>query len=106
MNRRAFASFLMFFSVVALVPSGIMLHLTSPDGSERTRELLMCVHNVAGIIFVISASVHFAFNYRSMVSFVRSKADIRFHPRREVTLAATVVVVLITLVALHVFIHG
>ncbi len=106
MNKRAFASYLMFFSVIALIPSGIMLHLTASEAFGPTRHLLMCVHNVAGIILVISASVHFAFNYRPMVSFLRSRADARFRPHREVTLAATVVVVLISLVALHVFIHG
>ncbi|MBN2223966.1 MAG: DUF4405 domain-containing protein [Deltaproteobacteria bacterium] len=56
MRGRVIASLFMLFSFCLLIPSGILLHVFTPDGFDTRVHALMTIHNVCAIIFVISGA--------------------------------------------------
>lgn len=101
-NGRAITSLFLFFSFILLIPSGILLHVFSPDQFESYRHVFMTVHNSCAIIFVVSGAVHLV-RYRTAVrSYMFAKSAEYRAFSRELILVALIFAALLTLALLHI----
>jgi hypothetical protein len=106
MRGRVIASLFMLLSFCLLVPSGILLHVFSPDGFDTRVHVLMTVHNVCALVFVVSGVAHLVFNRKSMLSYLRRKYNEYRIPGRELVLVLIVFTLLLTAALLHICLLG
>ena len=71
---RRIVSLLMLFAFIALIPSGILMHLNDTAGSHNEKFIAMAVHNISAMIFVISGIFHIKFNFNLIKKYI---AEIR-----------------------------
>ena len=68
-------SLIMLFAFLALIPSGILMHLNDAPGLHNDKFIPMAVHNVTATIFVISGIFHIKYNFNLIKKYI---AEIRF----------------------------
>ncbi|HWA05049.1 MAG TPA: DUF4405 domain-containing protein [Ignavibacteria bacterium] len=103
-NKRAFITFGMFTSGIALPVSGLMNHYLAFDILTLSRHFWMSVHNILGILFVVFSVFHIIMNRNAVKNYL-------FKLKRAFisteALAAIFIVLFITgLFALHAFVAG
>ncbi len=94
---KAFVSFYVVFSFLALATSGIVLYLAPPGRIANWsvwRLLLLskaqwqAVHTIVALIFLVAASVHIYFNWKVLVAYVKSKLHAGIRMKRELATAS------------------
>jgi len=103
---RVIASLFMLLSFCLLVPSGILLHVFSPDGLDARVHVLMTVHNVCALVFIVSGVAHLIFNRRSVLSYLRRTYNEYRVPSRELILVVIVFAALLAAAFLHIVLLG
>ncbi len=103
-NKRAFITFGMIASGIALPVSGLMNHYLAFDHLTISRHFWMSVHNILGILFTIFSISHIILNWHVIKNYL-------FRLKKAVVsteaLAAISIVAFITgLFALHAFVAG
>jgi hypothetical protein len=63
LNKRAMVVFFMLFSSAILPFSGVVLHDAVLHDSERLKFVPMAFHNIAAIVFAVSAVIHMKYNW-------------------------------------------
>lgn len=66
----------------------------------------MGIHNTAAIIFLVSVVIHIMKNWKSMKQYMKSKAGEYFTFKKELIIAAVVVIMLFGIIAFHPFFLG
>lgn len=103
-NKRAFITFGMLASGVALPVSGLMNHYLAFELLTLSRHFWMSVHNILGILFTVFSISHIILNWRAVKNYFLKLKKIFISTE---ALAAISIVVFITgLFALHAFIAG
>ncbi len=102
-NTRALLAVLMFGSFVLLPSIGLVLHLSPDAPFQPTRHLLMTLHNLAGIIFMVSLIVHLILNRRPLWNYVRMAGGKVGMYRKELVVAVLLLAIPLGLGVLHVF---
>jgi hypothetical protein len=101
-NARAFVTLSVAFGFVALAASGIVLYVAPPgrvaNWSRWTlgaldRPQWQAFHTVFALLFVVAGAFHLWFNWRALVHYVRARLAEGLRLRRELALAAAVVLV-------------
>jgi hypothetical protein len=96
---RAFVTFYVVFSFVALAISGLVLFISPPGrianwSQWRLAALVkadwQAVHTVFALLFLAAAAVHVYFNWRVILNYVRRKAGEGLNRGRELALASAV----------------
>ncbi len=102
LNKRGVASLVMLWSMILLVPSGIMLHGT--DGSFSVlRHGLMTVHNFSAMVFAAAAACHIAMNWKAIKNYIAGRVRISGRPGREMMLSLVIVFGTVGFFLMHVF---
>lgn len=102
LNKRGVASFVMLWSVILLVPSGVMLHGT--DGSFSTlRHGLMTVHNFSALMFALAAACHIVMNRNVIKNYITGRMRGSGRPGREMFLSLAIVFGITGFFLMHVF---
>lgn len=99
-EKRFIGIYLMIFSFVGLVPSGIMLHFLT---SEVYGHFLMTVHNLSAVIFLISVVYHISHHWRHIVSRAVSHSSRNKVIRKGFVVAAMIAVLILVSGMMHVF---
>ena len=68
-GRRS-VSLIMLFAFIALIPSGILMHLIDAAGSHEDKFIPMAVHNLSAIVFVVSGLFHIKFNFKLIKKYI------------------------------------
>lgn len=102
LNRRAIVTFFMLFSFATLPLSGVLLHESVLHGTEHLKFLSMAFHNVAAIVFTLSAVVHVKYNWRSIVRYLLDNRHRLARYSREVAIAGSTLVILLLFSLMHV----
>jgi hypothetical protein len=98
---RSFVSFYMLFSTLAIAISGSVLYIAPPGrianwsywalgGLEKAN--WQAVHTIFAFLFVVTAVFHVYFNWRVIVSYVKTKLDEGMRRKRELSLSSALVV--------------
>lgn len=101
MNKRALASLTLVFSVILLIPSGILLHANN-EAAFQLRHALMTWHNAAAFLFVLAASAHVYLNRQAIWNYAQAKAAGLPKLKKELLLAAGLTFGSVALALLHV----
>ena len=100
-NRRAFVSLTLFVSGALLPFSGYMNHLLQFDHLTPEKHFWMSVHNVAAILFTLSAITHIVTNWRALLHYAKRVQGVVVS--KEAALAALLVLGVVGLIAAHAF---
>lgn len=104
-NKRALISFLLLIALGFLISSGIPLHFAAFSRDWTKHHALMTIHNTSALIFFIAALIHVFFNIRSIKSYLIQKVEASVKTRRELFIAAVIVLGVVAFTTSHVF-HG
>lgn len=100
LDKRALTSMFMFFSFIILPISGITIHAT--HGPMTTiNHFAMSAHNFAAIIFGVSVVIHLSMNWKAMTKYMTDKAQEYRTIRKEMVIAALVVIGIVMLLSSH-----
>jgi hypothetical protein len=102
LNRRAMVVYFLFFSALILPISGILLHSTHENGSEKLEFISMASHNIAAVIFTISSVIHVKYNWRTILKYLKNKKDHVVKFPKEIVIAGTTMVFLLVLSIMHI----
>jgi len=102
LNKRALVFFFMIFSAAILPFSGIPLHEAFNHNAEVLKYFSMGLHNVAAIVFAISAIIHIKLNWKAILNYLKSKKDELVRYPREMTIAGLTIIVLLLIVISHI----
>ena len=100
-NKRAFVSLTLFMSGALLPFSGYMNHLLQFGYLTPEKHFWMSIHNVAAILFTLSAITHIATNWRALLHYAKKVQGVVIS--REAALAAVLVLGGVGLFATHAF---
>ncbi len=100
-NKRAFVTFGMLASGIALPVSGLMNHYLAFDFLTQSRHFWMSVHNILGLLFTIFSVSHIFFNWRAVKNYFLKLQ--RIFISTEALAAISIVVFITALFALHTF---
>ncbi len=100
-NKRAFISIVMFISGFCLPFSGLKCHKLQFEQLTVEKHFWMSFHNSAAIIFIIFAIIHISYNWRILINYTKRAKKVFIS--KEALAAIALVVVIIGLVASHVF---
>ncbi len=103
-NKRAFITFGMLASGIALPVSGLMNHYLAFDLLTISRHFWMSVHNMLGIMFTIFSICHIVLNWRSVRNYFTRLKKISIS--KEALAAISIVVIITTFFAMHAYIAG
>jgi len=101
LNGRAIVFYFLFFSVLILPISGILLHITHENDSEKIEYISMAFHNLAAIIFTISSVMHVRYNWRPILNYLKKQKHRSIRYPREIIITGTTIVVLMGLLMIH-----
>lgn len=99
---RGLTSFLVTWGFLILTATGVVLYIAPPGRVAHwtdwrvaglNKEQWSAVHMVSGILFVVSAGVHLAFNWRVFWHYIRARG--RLHLKREMVASLFIAVVLV-----------
>jgi hypothetical protein len=102
-NKRALLSFLLLIALGFLISSGIPLHFAAFSHNGTNYHALMTIHNTSALIFFISALIHICLNMKSIKSYLIQKVGVSLKARRELFIAAGVVLGIVVFTTSHVF---
>ena len=92
---RAFVTCMLLLSFIGLPITGYIPHLIPRGGDRTIPHLLMAMHNVLGIMFIITGTIHLGYNYRGIKSgIVSGSGSFPFFSRE--TIAAVLASIAIT----------
>lgn len=103
---RAFTSLLVVLGFVVLGTTGIALYMTPPGRvanwsgwtlGSLTKAQWQAAHMVFGFLFVISAGVHLFFNWRALMSYLRSHMVTGLRRKREIAWSSAIAGALLAL---------
>ncbi len=107
-RRRGLIVFMVTLSTMTLVISGVVLFI-APSGSISAdmhwrllwidKDSWFNLHNIAAVIFVIVAVYHLVLNWKPFMNYVISRATRHPNLKTEMVLAASMVLILIFIVA-------
>lgn len=89
---KAFVSFYVTFSFLALAVSGIVLYIAPPGRVANwsvwrlfllTKAQWQAVHTVVALLFLVAAGFHIYFNWKVLVAYVKSKLHAGIRMKRE-----------------------
>jgi uncharacterized membrane protein len=103
LNKRVLVIFFLIFSGILLPFSGFMLHQSSNDNLGNIIFIPMSFHVVAAIVFTFASIFHIKYNWRSIVYYIKEKKDSILKYRKEMTVAALTLTILMLLAMHHVF---
>ena len=103
-NKRAFVTFGMIASGIALPVSGLMNHYLAFDLLTLSRHFWMSVHNILGILFTIFSISHIILNWHAIKNYLTKLK--RIFISTEALAAVSIVVFITAFFALHSFIAG
>jgi hypothetical protein len=92
----------MLFSAVQLPVSGILLHDSSAHGSARLKFIAMAFHNVAAVVFAVSAAIHVKYNWKAIINYLKDKQVRLLKYPREMAIAGSTLAILLLLSVIHV----
>ena len=102
LNVRVMVVFFMVFSGVILPFSGVLMHEAANHQASGLHWITMGLHNVASIVFAISALLHIKFNWKAILNYIQDKkAKVLRYPK-EMAIAGITLGVLLVLVTAHV----
>ncbi len=104
-NKRALVSFLLLIALIFLIFSGLPLHFAAFSRNFTKHHALMTIHNTSALIFFIVALIHIFFNIRSIKGYLIQKVAASMKARRELFIAAIIVLGIVAFTTSHVF-HG
>ena len=102
LNKRALILFYMLFSAAILPVSGFLLHDSISHNSEHIKFITMAFHNVAAIVFTVSALFHIKLVWKPITNYVRSNSGFLVKYPREMLIACSTLSFLLILAILHV----
>ena len=102
-NLRALLALVMIGSFTFLPSVDLALHLSSNAPFQPTRHLLMTLHDLAGVIFVISLILHLWLNWRPLWNYLKMTVGKVGTYRKELVIAALLLAIPLGLGILHVF---
>lgn len=103
---RAFISFYVVISFLLIAISGIILYITPPGRVANwtnwqflflSKHEWQSVHTILSFIFVISAGFHVYFNWKVLVTYLRTKLQEGMKMKRELALSSIIILAVITL---------
>ncbi|MCJ7435428.1 MAG: DUF4405 domain-containing protein [Anaerolineales bacterium] len=102
LNKRALTFFFMIFSAIILPFSGVPLHEALNHNTEVLKFFSMGLHNVAAIVFCVSAIIHINLNWKAILNYLKSKKDELVRYPREMAIAGLTIIVLLLIVISHI----
>lgn len=106
-NKRSFNVILMLASFIILPFSGILIHSTHQTPvTSKIHHFAMSVHNVAAIIFVVTALIHLTANGKVLVKYIVEKSKEFSFPKAEAIVAIILVLVIVGLFSAHALLLG
>jgi len=100
-NKRAFTALVLLLSGSILPISGIMIHLVQFDPLNTERHLWMSFHNIAALIFCVSAIAHISMNRLPLTRYAKKVEGIMLS--KEAAAAVILVAGTVCLFSLHAF---
>lgn len=103
---RSFVTFYMVFSTVAVATSGSVLYVAPPGRIANwsywafgalNKANWQAVHTIFAFLFVVTAVFHVYFNWRVIVSYVKTKLGEGIRRKRELALSSALVVSILAL---------
>jgi hypothetical protein len=82
--------------------SGLMLHEAINHNSESLKFISMGLHNVAAIVFAISAVIHLKYDWNPLINYVKDKKNKLLNYPREMAIAGSTLIILLLLATFHV----
>ena len=102
-NLRVLLALVMIGSFTLLPSVGLALHLSSDAPFQPTQHLLMTLHDLAGMIFMITLILHLWLNWRPLWNYLKMAVGKVGTYRKELVIAALLLVIPLGLGVLHVF---
>ena len=108
---RAFTTFYVVISFLVISTSGIILYITPPGRVAYwsqwtlfglTKEQWQAVHTMFTFLFVVAAALHVYFNWKVLVSYVRTKLDEGMKRGRELAVSSGLVIIVLVVTLLGV----
>lgn len=96
---RAFTSFYVVISFLIISTSGIILYITPPGRVAYwsqwtlfglTKEQWQAIHTIFTLLFIVAVAVHLYFNWKVLLSYLRSRLNEGMKRRKELTLSLVV----------------
>lgn len=103
---RAFISFYVVLSFIFIAISGIILYITPPGRVANwtdwrflflSKHEWQAVHTILSFMFVISAGFHIYFNWKVLITYLRTKLQEGMKMKRELTLSSIIILAVISL---------
>lgn len=103
---RAFISFYVVLSFIFIAISGIILYITPPGRVANwtdwrflflSKHEWQAVHTILSFMFVVSVGFHIYFNWKVLVTYLRTKLNEGMKMKRELSLSSVVIVAVISL---------
>ncbi len=103
---RAFISFYVVTSFIFIAISGIILYITPPGRVANwtdwrflflSKHEWQAVHTILSFMFVISAGFHIYFNWKVLITYLRTKLQEGMKMKRELTLSSIIILTVISL---------
>jgi hypothetical protein len=94
---KAFVSFYVVFSFLALATSGIVLYIAPPGRIANwsvwrlfllSKAQWQAIHTIVALLFLAAASFHIYFNWKVLVAYVKSKLHAGIRMKRELAAAS------------------
>jgi hypothetical protein len=101
---KAFVSFYVVFSFLALAMSGIILYIAPPGRVANwsvwrlfllSKAQWQAIHTIVALLFLVAASFHIYFNWKVLVAYIKSKLQAGIRMRRELAAASVAGVVIL-----------
>jgi uncharacterized iron-regulated membrane protein len=103
-SKRAFISTALFVSGLMLPFSGYLNHFYQFEDLSLERHFWMSVHNVAGILFLIFAVLHIAFNWKALLNYAKRSKVVLIS--KEALTALLLVILIVAIFSSHAFHAG
>ncbi len=100
-NKRAFTALVLLLSGSILPISGIMNHSMQFDPLTQERHFWMSFHNMAALVFCISAIAHIFLNRLTLTRYAKKVKSIMLS--KEAVAAVILVAGTVSLISLHAF---
>lgn len=103
---RAFVSFYVLISFLIIAISGIILYITPPGRVANwtdwrfiflSKHEWQAIHTILSFLFVISAGFHIYFNWKVLITYLRTKLQEGIKMKRELSLAFMIILASISL---------
>ncbi len=102
LNTRVMVVFFMIFSAAILPFSGFLMHEAANHNADSLRWITMGLHNVASIVFAVSALIHVKYNLKAILNYIQDRKEKVLRYPKEMAIAGIALALILLSVTVHV----